>query len=67
MRKLALLALFWSTAFLSVNAQKAYVVSNAHFDTQWNWDIQKSISEYVPKTMETNLYLMSRYPDCIPG
>lgn len=65
MRKQALLALFWSTAFLSVNAQKAYVVSNAHFDTQWNWDIQKSISEYVPKTMETNLYLMSRYPDYI--
>lgn len=65
MRKLALLALFMSVSFLGVRAQKAYVVSNAHFDTQWNWDVQKSISEYVPKTMETNLYLLSRYPDYI--
>ena len=54
-----------SVSFLGVRAQKTYVVSNAHFDTQWNWDVQKSISEYVPKTMETNLYLLSRYPDYI--
>lgn len=26
---------------------KAYIVSDAHFDTQWNWDVQTSINEYV--------------------
>ena len=24
---------------------KAYIVSNAHFDSQWNWDVQRSIAE----------------------
>ena len=22
---------------------RAYLVSNAHFDTQWRWDVQRSI------------------------
>ena len=43
----------------------AYLVSNAHFDTQWNWDIQTSISEYVKKTLYQNLELMDQYPDYI--
>lgn len=41
---------------------KAYLVSTAHFDTQWNWDVQRSISEYVPKTMNQNLMLIEKYP-----
>lgn len=28
------------------NSPKAYVVSDAHLDTQWNWDIQTTIQEY---------------------
>lgn len=45
--------------------RKAYIVSNAHFDTQWNWDVQKSISEFIPKTMNQNLMLLGKYPDYI--
>lgn len=44
---------------------KAYLVSNAHFDTQWNWDCQTSIREYIPKTMLQNLMLMEKYPGYI--
>ena len=44
---------------------KAYMVSNAHFDSQWNWDVQKSISEYIPKTMDRNLFLLEKYPGYI--
>ena len=25
---------------------KAYFVADAHLDTQWNWDLQTTISEY---------------------
>ena len=42
---------------------KAYIVSDAHFDTQWNWDVQTSINEYVKNTLERNLSLLERYPD----
>ena len=41
---------------------KAYVVSEAHFDTQWNWDVQQSISEFIPKTMRRNFMLIQKYP-----
>ncbi len=43
----------------------AYMVSNAHFDTQWNWDVQTSISNYLPKTMIQNFYLFEHYPDYV--
>ncbi|GHV31901.1 alpha-mannosidase [Bacteroidia bacterium] len=64
---------FFSTAlflllFISVQAQekpKVYVVSNAHFDSQWNWDVQTSIRDYVSKTLNQNLFLLERYPNYI--
>ncbi len=44
---------------------KAYIVSNAHFDSQWNWDVQKSIKDYVSKTLDQNLMLLEKYPDYV--
>ena len=44
---------------------KAYLVSNAHLDSQWNWDVQKTISEYIPKTLFRNLMLIDKYPDYV--
>lgn len=44
---------------------KAYMVSNAHLDTQWNWDIQTTIKEYVWNTLSQNLSLLKHYPDYI--
>nr|MBE6191067.1 alpha-mannosidase [Rikenellaceae bacterium] len=42
---------------------RAYLVCNSHLDTQWNWDVQTSIREYLPRVLFHNLYLMERYPD----
>ena len=44
---------------------KVYVVSNAHFDSQWNWDVQTSIRDYVSKTLNQNLLLLEKYPNYI--
>ncbi len=44
---------------------KAYIVSNAHFDSQWNWDVQTSIKSYIPKTLNTNLMLLEKYPNYV--
>ena len=43
----------------------AYMVSDAHLDTQWNWDIQTTIREYIPKTIRQNLHLLDTYPEYI--
>lgn len=61
---IAILFLFFSAFYISAQ-QKAYLVSNAHFDSQWNWDVQKSISDYIPKTLNQNLFLLGKYPDYI--
>ena len=47
------------------NSPKAYVVSDAHLDTQWNWDIQTTIQEYVWNTLNQNLFLLRKYPDYV--
>ena len=44
---------------------KAYLVADAHLDTQWNWDIQTTINEYVWNTISRNLFLLKKYPDYI--
>lgn len=51
----------------SVQAQKpkAYMVSDAHLDTQWNWDIQTTIKDYVWNTISQNLFLLKQYPEYI--
>jgi len=43
----------------------AYMVADAHLDTQWNWDIQTTIRQYIPKTIRQNLHLLRTYPDYI--
>lgn len=42
-----------------------YMVSNAHFDSQWNWDVQTSIDTYIRNTLTQNLYLLERYPNYV--
>lgn len=42
---------------------KAYLVCNGHLDTQWNWDVQTTINEFIPRLMLQNLYIMDRYPE----
>ena len=44
---------------------KAYVVSNAHLDTQWLWTVRTSIIDYIPRTIYQNLALIHDYPDYI--
>ncbi len=67
-RSTLLTVIFFLLIVFSVNSQekpKAYVVSNAHFDTQWNWDVQTSINQYIKNTVNQNLFLLGKYPDYI--
>ena len=41
------------------------MVSDAHLDTQWNWDIQTTIKDYVWNTISQNLFLLKQYPEYI--
>ena len=62
---LLLLSVLISAHVFSQDSPKAYLVSNAHFDSQWNWDVQRSIREYIPKTLDQNLFLLGAYPDYV--
>lgn len=68
MKRILLLSLALFVAIGHAGAQqknKAYLVSDAHFDSQWNWDVQRSIIEYIPKTLDQNLFLLAKYPDYV--
>ena len=44
---------------------KAYMVADAHLDTQWNWDVQATIKSHIWNTMVQNFHLFRQYPDYI--
>ena len=54
---------------LGVHAQektmKAYMVADAHLDTQWNWDVQTTIRDHIRNTLNQNLFLFKKYPNYI--
>ena len=39
-----------------------FLISNSHLDTQWNWDVKTTISQYVKNTLVDNMALMDKYP-----
>jgi alpha-mannosidase len=42
-----------------------YLVSTAHFDTQWKWTEQTSINNYLLTTLHDNFALIDKYPDYV--
>ena len=51
--------------FAQPKTQKAYLVADAHLDTQWNWDVQTTIRTHIWNTMVQNFRLFEQYPDYI--
>jgi len=62
---LLLLVILLPSIMQAQEKPKVYVVSNAHFDSQWNWDVQTSIRDYVSKTLNQNSFLLGRFPNYI--
>jgi alpha-mannosidase len=40
-----------------------YAIPYAHLDTQWQWDLKKTIDQYIPNTLSTNFAYFVRYPE----
>jgi alpha-mannosidase len=40
-----------------------FVVGYAHLDTEWRWDFETTIREYLPKTIRENFALLEKYPN----
>ena len=43
----------------------AYMVADAHLDTQWNWDVQATIKTHIWNTMIQNFRLFELYPNYV--
>lgn len=62
---LLLSSFVFGNTFAQSNGDKkytAYMVADAHLDTQWNWDVQTTINKYVWNTIYQNLFLLRNYP-----
>jgi alpha-mannosidase len=40
-----------------------YTVGYAHLDTQWRWDYQKTINDYIKATLYDNIAMLEKYPE----
>ena len=38
-------------------------MATAHLDSQWNWTVQDTIRDHIPKTFHTNFEYFEKYPD----
>lgn len=59
------LFLLFATAGFAQQTGTVYMVSNAHFDSQWNWDVRLSIDAFLKNTLTQNLWLLEHYPDYV--
>ena len=68
-KSLILIAMAFTLGATQMQAQekqmKAYLVADAHMDTQWNWDIQTTIKSYIWNTMVQNFRLLELYPNYV--
>src|SRR5579864_7937814 len=42
-----------------------YLVATAHLDSQWNWTVQDTIRDHIPKTFHTNFDYFEKYPNYV--
>ncbi|MCE5341222.1 MAG: glycosyl hydrolase-related protein [Planctomycetaceae bacterium] len=40
-----------------------YTVGYSHLDTQWRWDYQKTINDYIKATLYDNIAMLEKYPE----
>ena len=60
---LATILLCTSWALSQAQDEKTFfLISDTHLDTQWNWDVKTTISQYVKNTLVDNMALMAKYP-----
>ena len=51
-----------ATGFTFPNSGRLFMISDAHLDTQWDWDVKTTIEQYILNTMNDNFARMSKYP-----
>lgn len=44
---------------------RIYTVATTHLDTSWSWDLEKTLEDYLPKTLRDNFELFEKYPDYV--
>ena len=60
--KVLLLFLFCGSLCHAEDDKTFFLISDTHLDTQWNWDVKTTISQYVKNTLVDNMALMDKYP-----
>lgn len=47
----------------AIDGSVVYMVANSHIDTQWNWTVQDTIRQWVPRTFFDNFKLFEQFPN----
>jgi alpha-mannosidase len=61
----ALCLVFSAIAYNLATDHVAYVVTDAHLDTQWLYDITSTINQFIPNTLHQNFALFPKYPNYV--
>lgn len=45
------------------NKKKIFTLAGSHLDTTWLWDLETTISKFLPSTLKDNFKLFEKFPD----
>ena len=51
-----------ATGYAFDDAVPLFLVTDAHMDTQWNWDVKETIERHISKTLTDNFARLDKYP-----
>ncbi|MBO4445095.1 MAG: alpha-mannosidase [Bacteroidaceae bacterium] len=51
-----------ATGYTFSDAGPVFIVTDAHLDTQWNWDVKETIERYIANTLTGNFARIDKYP-----
>ncbi len=43
--------------------KKIYTIATAHLDTSWLWKFEKTVADYIPRTIRDNIAFFEKYPN----
>ena len=63
-RHIASIMLLCCTALVQAQDEKTlFLISDTHLDTQWNWDVKTTMSQYIKNVLNENMARMDKYPE----
>ena len=47
------------------NIKHVHTIATGHLDTVWNWELETTLNNYIPHTINWNFQLFKKFPEYV--